>query len=73
MERDVKIAGGVSSDLCGEAGICPGEFLSVGFPPTPQFCAFVAHILLSRKGGAAESCLKNTAPKGWGEKRANSF
>lgn len=73
MERDLKIAGGVSSDLSCEAGICPGEFLSVRFLPTPQFCAFVAHILPSRKGGLLKAALKTQALKGSGEKRANSF
>lgn len=46
MEKDLKIAGGVSSDLSYETGICSGELLSVMFPPTPKFfVAFVAYIL----------------------------
>lgn len=47
--------------------------LAVRFPPTPQFWAFVAHILPSRKGGLLKAALKAQALKGSGEKRANSF
>lgn len=73
MERDLKIAGGVSSDLSCEAGICPGELLSMRFPPTPQFCAFAALLLLSRKGGLLKAALKTQALKGSGGKEGKFF
>lgn len=43
------------------------------FPPTPQFCAFAALILLSRKGGLLKAALKTQALKGSGGKEGKFF
>lgn len=70
MEGDLEIAGGVSSDLSCETGICSGEFLSMMSPPTPMFCCMHC---TEQKRSTSESCLKNADSEDAEGKRANSF
>lgn len=73
MQRDLKIAGGVSSVLSCETGICSGEFLSMMFPPIPKFCCICCIYFTEQKRSASESCPKIADSDEIGGKRANSF
>lgn len=71
MERDLKIATGVSSDLSGEAGIYPGELLVLicEVPSHTSFLGICCTHFTQQKGGLLKAALKTQALKGLGGKR----